>query len=101
MFQVPSQIPPSGIHLFNRSYLPGTLPLLHLLFPADRFGDVIEGLVPNEPNAPILLTEAINLQISVLPCPPNDIARHAEIERAVSLRGNDVDKGRSHLKNNT
>jgi hypothetical protein len=63
--------------------LPGAGPVLHGCLALDRKTDVVVPFVPDETREAVWLREAIDQALAMLPCTPGEIARHAEVERAV------------------
>src|SRR5262249_7188550 len=64
--------------------------------PLDRRLDVLVALEENEAREAIALGEPLDQPLTMLPCATRQIARHADIERAVRLVGHDVDPTSSH-----
>jgi len=84
------QVIPPRIVLPNQAQLPPPEPVLEVLFPLDRSPNVIVLLVVHEATDVVLLREPVNHALSVLIHASRQIARHADIQRAVGFTRENV-----------
>ena len=87
------QIMPVGVLAFDQVDLPLPMPTLELLLPQDCRLHVAEQLVAGEAVDPVAAGEAFDCTVAVLPKPHNQIARDADVKRAVPLASKHVDAG--------
>ena len=78
------EIAPPGIVVLYQGYLPGTVPFLDVLFARDCLWHRHVHFQEDQKPDVIFLREPIDSARLVLPDPPNDIAGHPDIERAVA-----------------
>src|SRR5215469_3528754 len=85
------QIIPLGICHENEPYLPGSWPMLHVMFALDGRLNVSVGLHIDEPLQSGSLGEAWHQPFAVFPRTARNIGGNAGIERAIGPVGHDVD----------
>ena len=85
------EVVPVGIASHDRAGLVGAVPALHGGLALDRGLDLVVPFVPDETFQPVLLREAGNQARAMLVNAPAEIARHADVERAVRSVRHDVD----------
>jgi len=85
------EIVPVRVHGVDEAHLPGAGPVLHGFLALDRRADVVVPFVPDERFQAVLLREALDQALAMLPCAAGEFARHAEIERAVAPVRHQVD----------
>jgi len=90
------QIRPFRVHDFDQPYLPGSMPVLELLFPLDCRKHLLMPLKPNQPGQPVVPGEACASSCSMLISAPNQIGRDADIQRTVRPVRHDVDVSATH-----
>lgn len=83
---------PIRVPRFNESDLPGAVPALELLLARNGFVDVAVALEPDQPRDAIALREARNDAGSVLFDAQGQIAGDADVECAVRLAGEHVNR---------
>jgi len=74
----------------NQAQLPPSEPVLEVLLPLDRIPDVIVLLIVDEATDVVLLREPVNRAFPVLIRASRQIARHADIQRAVGFTRENV-----------
>jgi hypothetical protein len=79
------------IHTVDEADLPGAGPVLHGRLALDRQADVVVPFVPDEAREAVLLGEAGDGAFAMLPGAAGEVARHAEVERAVAPVRHEVD----------
>ena len=90
------QVAPHRIAVFDQRELPRAPPFLHALLSKDGgFHRVVEFGVDQAVHV-VFPGEAVDLPSAVLPHPAHHIASHSDVERSVSLAGEDVDAGLFH-----
>jgi hypothetical protein len=90
------QIAPSRVCRFNQVKLPFAMPALDRLLARDGRFHRFVNLVPGQHMNPIFLGESFDKIAPVLPDALYKIRCHADIQRAVSLAGEDIDAGLLH-----
>src|SRR3954467_4603145 len=85
------EVDPVGVELLAQGDLPIAVPVLQLLFAADRLADVVVGLVPDEAVDIVLCREPWDDPVFVLEDAPTEVVRDTNIERAVLAARQDVD----------
>ena len=93
---VPVQIPPRRVCRLNQVQLPLPTPTLERLLTRNGRFHRLVCLVPDQHMNPIFLREPIDKVALVLPDALHKIRRHADIQRAISLAGEDIDAGLLH-----
>ena len=96
-YDVPVQIPPRRVCRLNQVQLPLPTPALDRLLTRNRRFHRLVYLVPDQHMNPIFLREPIDKVALVLPDALHKIRRHADIQRAISLAGEDIDAGLLHV----
>jgi len=87
------QIVPSRIHRLNQGHFFCPRPGLELLFTADRVQHGRVQFKINQRVNAVLLGETRRQIILVLPDALNQVGRHADIQRATRLTGQNIDGG--------
>jgi hypothetical protein len=95
-YDVPVQIPPRRVCRLNQVQLPLPTPTLERLLTRNGRFHRLVCLVPDQHMNPIFLREPIDKVALVLPDALHKIRRHADIQRAISLAGEDIDAGLLH-----
>jgi len=90
------QVGPVRVGFTQQLHLPRSAPFLELLFAADGALGAGVHLAPDQPDDVVTLGEAGRDVMAVLPQARHEVARHADIERAVGFRGQHVDDERLH-----
>src|SRR4029079_19722834 len=85
------EISPVGVHLLDLAQFPDSLPLFHLERAQARFLQIVVTAVPNQQFASMFLGEAFDQTIAVLPHALHEGRRRADVKRAVSTAGHDID----------
>lgn len=85
---------PAGIALIDQVDLPVAFPLLPAAFAGDRVPGEIELLEIDECEHLVFLTKDRAFAIPMLPDPAGNVARRADIERAIGLRRQNIGIGR-------
>ena len=91
--QTDRQIMPVAVLALDQVDLPLPVPAFQLLLAQDSVLHVAEQLVANETVDPVAAGEAFDCTIAVLPKPRSQIARDADVKRAVPLASKHVDAG--------
>jgi hypothetical protein len=84
------QIKPVGIHGFDYSYLPRSIPFLHLLFAPDGFFHRGVMFIPNKIFQTVILGETVKRFVLVISNAAPERTRHTNIYRAPVSIGHDV-----------
>src|SRR5439155_10807699 len=90
------EIPPFAIVALDQFELPLAAPFLDLLLPQNGIRHRLMELQVDQQVDAVFLSEAGDSPGSVLPHSASDVARHADIERAVPLTCKDVDASSTH-----
>ena len=90
------EIVPSRIGFLNQPQLPTPPPFLHLALAEEGSLARFANLIPDEPVTTVFCGEAAQCLGLVLPHPLGEIVGHADVDRPISLIGDDVDVER-HL----
>ena len=90
------QIPPSRVGRLDQVQLPCTAPTLERFLTRNGRSHRLVRLVPDQRMNPIFLGESVHKIVLVLSDALHKIRRHADVERAVSLAGEDIDAGLLH-----
>jgi hypothetical protein len=86
------QIPPGRIVLFNKPQLPPAIPLLELFFSSNGIQNVVMKLVPNQQMDLVPFGEPIVDIVFVLMDAAFNVVRHAHVQCAITLAGEDVNE---------
>src|SRR5690349_13846021 len=84
------EVVPVGVHLTDQLELPRTTPLLDRLLARNRLVDAVVELVPDEAVDAIMRAETAEGLGLVLPHAAADVARDAEIQRAVAFARDEI-----------
>src|SRR5690606_3540356 len=87
------KIAPFGIAALDEIQFPGAEPALDLLFAHDGGQHRIVLLVVNEPVHAMSLREARHDLVSMLPDPGDEVGRDADVQRALSVTCEHVNRG--------
>ena len=91
--QPDGQIGPMRIRRFDQIDLPLSTPVLQLLFTGYRCDHVAVHFKPDQPGNTVRAGEARQRALAVLPQARRQVGRHANVQRAARLAGQNVDAG--------